>query len=213
MPNYPLWALQSVHYLTAFSLNLRSSAEGTECKTSAGARFKLIKRTAKGHEVWEEEDAKLYISSVVDKEIPPYNVGVVEGFHGIPRAQAMNLCEAPSTLDERGNLSDLHWRVPTASVAGWPTVVDGKCHDRELMIGGLCIYAPVSDFPAMVAGRFQEAVADVTHHTKLTEFWSSNHEDDGTTVFLIVGENNANSSVDYGTDRWPASLICTADAP
>jgi hypothetical protein len=61
-------------------LNLRMAAEGTQCRTSKGAVFKLVKRTAENsREVWKDLTTGLLWGDVLDRESP--QAGALEMCH------------------------------------------------------------------------------------------------------------------------------------
>lgn len=82
---------------------LRLVPEGFQCMTSKGVVFRLVKRTMarKGKEVWQDTKSDLLISDVLD------------GLH--THYQAEKLCAHDSSLEARGYLSNVSWRLPAGN--------------------------------------------------------------------------------------------------
>lgn len=82
---------------------LRLVSEGFQCMSSKGVVFRLVKRTQprKGKEVWQDTKSELLVSDVLD------------GLH--THYQAEKLCADESSLEARGYLSNISWRLPSGN--------------------------------------------------------------------------------------------------
>jgi hypothetical protein len=106
-------ALQTVYCLNLKAEDYPSLREGFRCETTRQATFELFRKTASGKMVWKELGSGYLISDILD------------GSPNLTQPEAERLCSDPSSLEARGYLSAVSWRLPTGypliqTSEGWP---------------------------------------------------------------------------------------------